>query len=110
MKRGDIYHVDLNPIKGHEQAGHRFVLVVSATAFNQVTRLPIVCPITGGGEFARTAGFAVPLSGAGTRTDGVVRCDQPRALDLTARGARRVDAVPDFIMDDVLARLAPIFE
>jgi len=25
VQRGDIYHVDLNPIKGREQAGPRFV-------------------------------------------------------------------------------------
>jgi hypothetical protein len=29
LERGDIYHVDLNPIQGREQAGARFVLVVS---------------------------------------------------------------------------------
>lgn len=72
--------------------------------------LPIVVPITGGGGFARTAGFAVSLSGAGTRTDGVVRCDQPRAIDLAARKGRKVESVPDYIMDEVLSRLTPIFE
>jgi len=29
VQRGDIYLVDLNPIKGREQAGPRFVIVVS---------------------------------------------------------------------------------
>lgn len=110
MNRGDIWHVDLWPVKGREQDGQRFVLIVSATAFNQVTKVPIVVPITSGGGFARTAGFAVPLSGAGTLTDGVVRCDQPRALDLAARKGRKVEGVPDYIMDEVLAKLAPIFE
>lgn len=110
MERGDIFHVDLNPIEGREQAGRRFVLIVSATAFNRVTRLPIVCPITAGSSYARGAGFAVSLSGSGTRTDGIVRCDQPRVLDLAARGAQKVETVPDFIIDEVLARLLPIFE
>lgn len=108
-QRGDIFHVDLNPVEGREQAGQRFVLVVSATDFNKVC-LPVVCPITTGGDFARTAGFAVSLSGAGTKTVGVVRCDQPRVLDLKARRARRVEAAPDFIMGEVLAKLATIFE
>jgi mRNA-degrading endonuclease toxin of MazEF toxin-antitoxin module len=110
MNRGDIFHVDLNPIKGHEQAGRRFVLIVSATAFNMATKLPVVCPITGGGGFVRNAGFAVSLSGAGTETTGVIRCDQPRVLDLVARNARKVEVVPDFIIEEVLARLVPIFE
>ncbi len=110
MERGDIYLVSLDPTSGHEQQGTRPVLVVSPASFNRVTRVPIVLPITSGGNFARTAGFAVSLMGAGTRTTGVVRCDQPRAMDLQARGARRLEAVPSAIIDEVLARLAPIFE
>jgi mRNA-degrading endonuclease toxin of MazEF toxin-antitoxin module len=69
-----------------------------------------VLPVTGGGNFARTAGFAVALTGAGTKTTGVVRCDQPRALDLRARGGKKLESVPAAIMDEVLAKLAPIFE
>ena len=65
-------------------------------------------PITSGGSFARTAGFAVPLTGAGTKTTGVVRCDQPRALDLRARDGRKLESVPA-IMNEVLAKLTPIF-
>jgi mRNA-degrading endonuclease toxin of MazEF toxin-antitoxin module len=52
----------------------------------------------------------VPLAGAGTKTTGAVRCDQPRALDLSARGGRRLESIPDAIMEEVLARIAPIFE
>lgn len=86
------------------------MLIVSPEAFNRVTRVPVVVPITTGGNFARTAGFAVSLEGAGTKTTGVVRCDQPRALDLGARGGKKLETVPDEIMDEVLAKLAPIFE
>ena len=110
MKRGDIWLVGLDPAHGHEQKGRRPVLVVSPEAFNRVTKVPVVLPITSGGSFARTAGFAVTLEGAGTRTTGIVRCDQPRALDLGARGGKKVESVPDAIVDEVLAKLAPIFE
>lgn len=110
MERGDIYLVSLDPTQGHEQQGRRPVLIVSPGAFNRLTRVPVVVPITTGGSFARSAGFAVSLEGAGTRTTGIIRCDQPRALDLAARAARRLEAVPEAIMDEVLARLAPLFE
>jgi len=110
MERGDIYLVSLDPIAGHEQQGRRPVLVVSATAFNRMTRVPVVLPITTKGNFARTAGFAVPLDGAGTRTTGVVRCDQPRAMDLGARNGHKLESVPQSVLDEVLARLAAIFE
>ena len=108
MKRGEIWLVSLDPTAGHEQQGTRPVLIVSPAAFNELTGTPIVLPITTGGSFARRRGFAVSLEGAGTRTKGAIRCDQPRALDVGARKGRRVDAVPQHIVDDVLARLGTI--
>ena len=110
MKRGEIWLVALDPTAGHEQKGRRPVLIVSPEAFNRITQVPVVLPITSGGRFARTAGFAVSLTGAGTRTTGIVRCDQPRALDLRARQGKNLETVPDNIMDEVLARLSPIFD
>lgn len=110
MERGDIYLVSLDPTQGHEEQGRRPVLVVSPAAFNRLTKVPVVLPITSGGNFARTAGFAVSLAGAGTQTTGVVRCDQPRALDLQARDGRKLESVPGAIVDEVLAKLATILE
>lgn len=109
MNRGDIYHVDLNPTQGREQAGSRFVVIVSRAAFNMLGT-PLVCPITQGGSFARHAGFAVSLSGAGTRTVGVILCNQARVLDLQARQARFIEKVPPFIVDEVLARLGTLID
>ena len=108
MKRGDIDLVSLDPTEGREQRGSRPVLIVSPEEFNAATRLPVVCPITTGGDFARRIGFAVPITGI--RTTGVIRCDQPRVLDLAARHGRKVDTLPDTIMQDVLARIATLFE
>ncbi|MGA2039115.1 MAG: type II toxin-antitoxin system PemK/MazF family toxin [Bryobacteraceae bacterium] len=110
MKRGEIWLVSLDPTSGHEQKGRRPVLVVSPEAFNRITKAPIVLPITNGGNFARTAGFAVPLTDAGTKTTGVVRCDQPRALDLATRHGRKLESIPAAVMEEVLARVSPIFE
>lgn len=109
MKRGDIYLVSLDPAQGHEQQGMRPVLIVSPDRFNAVTRVPIVVPINSGGAFARNAGFSVSLLHAGTRTTGTMRCDQPRPVDLLARRGRKLESVPDLIMDEVLAKLATIF-
>jgi mRNA-degrading endonuclease toxin of MazEF toxin-antitoxin module len=52
----------------------------------------------------------VTLEGAGTKTTGIVRCDQPRALDLGARGGKKLENVPDALVEEVLAKLATIFE
>lgn len=103
-----LYRVDLEPTAGHEQRGHRPVLVVSSEAFNRLTQCPVILPITNGSGFARRVGFAVPISGI--KTSGVVRCDQPRALDLAARNGRKVDTLPPAIMDEVLATVATLFQ
>ncbi|MEA3465076.1 MAG: type II toxin-antitoxin system PemK/MazF family toxin [Thermodesulfobacteriota bacterium] len=106
MNRGDIYLVSLDPTSGHEQKGTRPVLIISPVAFNRITKTPVVLPITTGGNFARSAGFAVSL--VGTKTTGVVRCDQPRSVDISARRGRKLETVPDAITDDALARLTTI--
>ncbi len=108
MKRGDIYRVDLEPTQGREQRGHRPVVVVSPTMFNRATQLPVILPITNGGDFARRIGFAVTLSD--TKTTGVVRCDQPRVLDLNARNGRKVESLPQAFLEEVLARAATLLE
>ena len=108
MKRGDVYLVSLDPTEGHGQRGRRPVLVVSPAEFNDATQLPVILPITTGGDFARRIGFAVPISGA--KTSGFVRCDQPRVLDLRARNGRKVDTLPQDLVDEVLAKVITIFE
>jgi mRNA-degrading endonuclease toxin of MazEF toxin-antitoxin module len=97
MKRGEIWQVKGRP-----------VLIVSPEPFNCITKVPIVVPITSGGNFARTAGFAVVLTGS--KTTGVVRCDQPRDLDVAARNGSRLESIPNAVMDEVLAKISPIFE
>jgi len=110
VERGDIYMVSVDHTAGQEQRGSRPVLIVSPGPFNRLTKVPIVLPITNGGNIARTAGFAVSLEGAGLRTTGVVRCDQPRALDFGARDCRKVETLPQELCDDICARLITLFE
>ena len=107
--RGDILHVDLDPTKGQEQQGRRFVLVLTPATFNRFG-LMLVCPVTQGGAFAREHGFAVSLSGAGTRTQGVVLCHQTRTLDFRERGATWVESLPSDIVEDVLARVRTLLD
>lgn len=99
--------VSLDPTEGHEQRGMRPVLVLSTSAFNALG-VVLVAPIIQGGDFARHAGFAVSLSGAGTKTQGVALVTQIRMLDLEARKAKRVETVPEYVVEDALARLRAI--
>lgn len=103
--------VSLNPVVGKQQQGDaRPVLVLSSGEFNQTTGLAMVAPITQGGNLARFAGFAVPLTGSGCETQRVALVNMTRSVDLVARGAKKIETAPSFIVDDALARLIAIFE
>lgn len=110
FERGDIVRVSLNPTVGNEQQGDaRPALVLSLGEFNALG-VALIAPISQGGDFARFAGFAVSLAGAGTETQGVVLVNQVRTLDLVARGAKKVETAPDFVVQDALSRLQTIIE
>jgi len=109
-ERGDIVKVSLNPTVGRETQGdYRPCLVLSPSEFNRLGTV-LVAPITHGGNYARVQGFAVSLSGSGTDTQGIVLINGARMLDLDARKAKKVETVPEEIVDEVLARLMAILE
>ena len=56
--RGDIYWADLNPTKGHEQAGNRPVLILSQTVFNERSGTVIAVAIT---SQLQRAGFPLTI-------------------------------------------------
>lgn len=45
-QQGEIWYVDLNPVKGSEQAGLRPVVVVSGNLANTYLNTVICCPLT----------------------------------------------------------------
>ena len=109
--RGDIVRVGLNPVVGHEMQGDmRPCLVISSAAFNRMAGVSYVAPITQGGNFARLAGFRVSLMNSGCKTQGLAVMSMTRPVDLAARGARKVEAVPDFVVDEAVAKFTGIFE
>src|SRR5437764_6824519 len=56
--RGDIWWADLNPVRGHEQAGIRPVLIISHDVFNQRSGTVIALAIT---NQPPTAGFPLTM-------------------------------------------------
>jgi mRNA-degrading endonuclease toxin of MazEF toxin-antitoxin module len=107
--RGDIFHIDLDPTLGREQQGQRYVLVITIFEFNSFG-LALVAPITQGGQFARENGFTVSLMGSGSKTQGVILCNQLRMLDIKARGGKLVESAPVIIVDEVLARVRTLLD
>jgi len=56
--RGDIVWADLNPTRGHEQAGQRPVVVISADVFNERSGTVIAMALT---SQRQRAGFPLTL-------------------------------------------------
>lgn len=56
--RGDIVWADLNPARGHEQAGHRPVLIISQDVFNERSSTVIAVALT---SQPQKAGFPLTL-------------------------------------------------
>lgn len=109
-ERGDIFLIDLNPVRGREQQGQRPVLAISPLEFNRLAGVVWVCPITQGAQAGREHGFAVPLIASGTETQGVVTCHQPRTVDFRARRALFKEKAPVEIVDEVLARVRAVLD
>ena len=108
FERGDIVLVGFDPANGHEQKGAgRPDLVLSVSAFNQLG-MTLVAPVTQGGNFARYAGFSVPLSCEEGNILGVILVNQIRMMDLGARLAKRIGVASDETVEDALLRLQAI--
>jgi mRNA interferase MazF len=102
--RGDLIWLTFAPQAGREQAGRRPALVLSPRAYNQRSSLAVVGPIT---SKAKGYPFEVALpSGCGVA--GVVLADQIRSLDWNARRAERAGKAPAGVLEEVLARIAPL--
>ncbi|MCC7306445.1 MAG: type II toxin-antitoxin system PemK/MazF family toxin [Acidobacteria bacterium] len=81
--RGDIYFVDLDPVKGREQSGRRPVLVLSVDAINNLP--PVVTVVVGiKGENVRrefSTNVRVSPAESGLPIETVFLCFQIRSID-----------------------------
>ncbi len=109
FKQGDILLLTLDPTLGTEIQGTRPVLVLSNAEFNRSDHA-MVAPITQGGNLDRVRGWAVTLMGCGTKTQGAAVISQCRTVDLIARGAKRIEKAPLFVIDEALAKLQAAIE
>jgi mRNA interferase MazF len=102
--RGEIWLVDLNPVRGHEQAGHRPGLVVSVDLFNEgPADLVVVLPIT---STMRGIPFHVPVRPpeGGLDRASFVKCEDARSV-ARERLSRRLGRVSPATLDEVEDRL-----
>ncbi len=83
IQRGDIYFVDLNPVKGREQAGRRPVLVLSIDSINKLPLVVTVVVGTKGENIPRDFPTNVRISAeeSGLPIETVFLCFQIRSID-----------------------------
>jgi mRNA interferase MazF len=90
--RGDIYWANLNPVRGHEQAGHRPVVIISHDVFNERSGTVIAMAVT---SQPQEAGFPLTheLSSGDLHKKSWVKISQIRTLSTLRLGERlgRVD-------------------
>jgi len=91
--RGEIRWANLNPVRGHEQAGERPVLVLSHNVFNERSGTVIAVALT---SQEPRAGFplATEIRAAGLQKRSWVKIGQIRTLS-TERVGRRVARASD---------------
>jgi mRNA interferase MazF len=102
--RGEIWMIDLDPTRGHEQAGKRPALVVSDDVFNGgPAGLVIALPLTSQAKGIRTHVAVQPPEG-GLRKPSYIKCEDVRSVTIERLG-KRLGAVSPATMDAVVMRL-----
>lgn len=108
--RGEIWTADLDPVRGHEQAGQRPVLVVSSNGLNHgPARIVFVLPMT---RTARQNPFFIPVAPpeGGLRDRSYVICAALRAVSIERFSGRMWGVVSDATLALIEDRLRVLLE
>lgn len=107
--RGEIWLCDLNPVRGHEQAGTRPALVVSTDPFNHgPAELVVVVPLTTRDRDIPLRVAIEPLEG-GVRERSFAMCEAIRSIS-TERLVRRWGTVGSQTLATVEDRIRILLE
>jgi len=104
--RGEVYWADLDPAKGHEQAGQRPVLVLSHDVFNERSGVVIAVALT---SQPPRAGFPLTFELTSSRLPkrSWVKISQIRTLSQERLGKRITRVTPEEI-DQIVDGLSEI--
>ena len=107
--RGEVWTVDLDPVRGHEQGGRRPGLVVSAARINESPAgLVVVVPVT---SVRKRSDFHVgvePPEG-GLRRSSYLKPEDVRSMSVDRLG-RRLGSVSPATMREVELRLRMVLD
>ncbi|EFT2484857.1 endoribonuclease MazF [Salmonella enterica] len=95
---GDIIWIDLDPVAGHEQGGHRPAVVLSPFSYNNKVGLLLCVPCT---TKSKNYPFEVEISG---ERDGVALADQVTCVDWRVRKVTKKGTVSTSELADIRAK------
>lgn len=99
-RRGEVWYVDFEPVRGHEQGGHRPALVLSEDIFNRSpAQIVVVLPITTR-ERGVSSHVRVDPPEGGLKRPSFVKCEDVRSVD-QRRLTRCLGAVAADTMSEV---------
>jgi mRNA interferase MazF len=103
--QGDIIKINLDPKKGHEQAGYRPYICLSNKIISDYGNIAIFAPIS---TTRRKYPLYIPLQK--TKTEGHVLLDQLVTIDYNARNFRFVESIPSVLLRQLLSIAVMIFQ
>lgn len=104
--RGEIRWADLNPVKGHEQAGTKPVLILSHDIFNEKSGTVIAMVLT---SQPQKAGFplTIEIENKELKKPSWIKISQIRTLS-TERIGKRIAKVETYILNQAIEGLNEI--
>ena len=103
--QGDIIKINLDPKKGHEQAGYRPYICLSNKIISDYANIAIFAPIS-----TTKRKYPLYVSLQKTKTSGSVLLDQIVTIDYTARNFRFIETVPTALLRHLLSIAVMIFQ
>jgi len=103
--QGDIIKINLDPKKGHEQAGFRPYICLSNKIISDYANIAIFAPIS---NTKRKYPLYIPLQK--TKTTGCVLLDQLVTIDYNARDFRFIETVSSALLKQLLSITVMVFQ
>jgi mRNA interferase MazF len=104
--QGDIIKINLDPKKGHEQAGFRPYICLSHKLISDYANIAVFAPIS---NTKRRYPFYIPLPDQG-QTTGVILLDQLVTIDYNARQFQYIETVSDMFLKGLLDTVVLVFQ
>ena len=103
--RGDMVWLEFSPTKGHEIQKTRPAIALSPKSYHKKTDLGLFVPIT-----SQEKGYPFEVKITFGDIQGVVLCDQVRSIDWQARKASFICALPESVVNEIMAKMMTLLE